>query len=548
MRRIITGLIAALLLVGICGCGMKLDFPKKSNKDPVITDAPEEVAPEEPEETAEKEPEEVEADLPVILGNGEYFLKVGNRVYFRDYDAEALSSPVLWGDYRAQHSEQGKKAICYLEDGSDAVVRAFEDEGYGPLYGYKDRLYGKDDVSFYSVKMDGSGYQRLSLGSGAFSFFAIVREYMFFEGYPTEGRSLICKEIETDRDVVVFRVPESGYGYPTISQVEISGDHVYIGISYLEGSGNFFQSGEIYQAPLNGSAPQGERILEITSSMEDSEFYDMPYFTVGEDGKLLTHSRKPNSAWIQENDLYVCDGNGTKSCLAVDWLPIEYGWFTQAVEQLSYLDGNIYVIKNLNRRSREDDIGWREAYKMVKSSLIRIDSDLNETEFATVLNPVKDLFCSVFLLEEKAGDGSTLILFSPLIMVYSWETELCERYGLDPDNPDQFFDSYEIVAPYQGDGYDAKVSEQAIFRPFNFESDASLTRDMNQFRAVMSEGVGEIYHAVKLENLYYDEYAGSFKTPESDYDKDIYYYDIIAEITFSEDGSEVTEINEVYRP
>lgn len=92
--------------------------------------------------------------------NAQYFVKIGDRVYFRGYGENSFLNPCMWGDY-LNNVNGAASSMFYYDEVTGDTVEAFEDNGFGKivfdnglfyLNGYK-----ADGVSsyVYAVTPDG---------------------------------------------------------------------------------------------------------------------------------------------------------------------------------------------------------------------------------------------------------------------------------------------------------------------------------------------------------------------------------------------------------
>ena len=57
-------------------------------------------------------------------------------------------------------------------------------------------------------------------------------------------------------------------------------------------------------------------------------------------------------------------------------------------EIMEYIDGKIYIMRNILERAREDDMGWRMAYKRREVRVYSVD--VNTGEETDIFNLIKD--------------------------------------------------------------------------------------------------------------------------------------------------------------
>lgn len=540
----------SIMMIGLLGCGED-EEKAVEEKEAVVT-----------EEESESEPAlgNVNVEPSVIeklsgdgvVGNGEFFIKIGDRIYFRKYGKDALCEAVMGGDFHSYFVEDGTRQICYVKKGDTKVHEAFYDTGFGELYYYDGLFYLKDDLGTYTIDKDGDNKEYLNLGEDMASFESIYDHYMFYTDLVGSDVTLFVKDLDNDEEgTPIYCLDiENELGWPTIEQAEVHGDDAYIGISYIDGSGNFFQGGEIIKTPVDGSDLEGEVVQDIEIEYdEDSEYLlAMKRFTVDDDGTVNTYSHLPGSVWVDMGDLYIANDDGEERLYMEDFERDPIGGIYEITEQVCMLDGEVYAINNLMVRSPQDDIGWREYYKDLRSTYLKIDVDDDLQELCRQDVSSGDMAGFIYLLQETGENDEHLILLDPSITVSREETELCDLYGLDPDDPDLFFDDYELVEPYFGDGYIFSISDDLSFQIVDYESDTfSRETDLDEFISYVDPGDWD-YEKVHIEDLEYNEYNNMYEVPKDDLDNDIYYSAIYGKLIFNDDFTEVERIEEIYLP
>lgn len=536
MKRTIL-IAAALTMVYLVGCsGMEVLEDKPATPSPIT-----EVATENPKipESITSVNENPEPDN--VQGNGTDFVKVGDRVYYREYDSDAMDESVLWGDLHGGETSKGKRYIKYFDVKTGDVQTAFEDEGYGVLSYYNGLFYFNGPDGYYTVSEDGSNKTALELEGEYSRFTQIIDNYLFYTDSENDENCVKYLDIDTNKTVYLCPIPESELGYPQITQIALNGDDAYVGISYIAGTGHFFQGGCIYKASL--SAEYEPELFRDMSSGEEKEYV---YF--GEDGKISFGTVRPESAYIDDTDVWVCDRAGNTKCFYENFISDKYSFIKDYAESLSYLGGSVYVIKNTLRYTKEYDIGWRESYRVIRSSNIRISDTLSVNEFNIVKGKPETIPANVYYIHEVGEDGATQILYQPLVVVQRDDRELCDILNIDPDDDEQFLESFHVADPYYSVGYVAPISDNLTFSAVDWESPAySSSGDKDFFISYMLKDEYDIYTMLSLTELHYDEWRDYYEFPNEDEDSPL-YRNIYAYITFSEDGKTITDIREEYLP
>ena len=76
-----------------------------------------------------------------IENNGGHFVRVGDRVYFRQYGKGTLDSPHVNGKFLNAGTGEGSSKITYYDASEQSVRAAFEDDGAGELYATPDGFW-----------------------------------------------------------------------------------------------------------------------------------------------------------------------------------------------------------------------------------------------------------------------------------------------------------------------------------------------------------------------------------------------------------------------
>lgn len=156
MKKRILNKAAALLLILVLLCCRGTPAAKGAALDAGAADTSMHSSEKNIPETGEKEPSK-ELSSEEIENNGGFFIRVGNKIYFRRYGHHTLESSALFGQFlETSHSgedtEKVSAMLAYdMETGQ--VTEVFEDAGYGRLFA--------GDGGFY-CKRAGDGYGNIA--------------------------------------------------------------------------------------------------------------------------------------------------------------------------------------------------------------------------------------------------------------------------------------------------------------------------------------------------------------------------------------------------
>ena len=136
-----------------------------------------------------------------IENNGGHFVRVGDRVYFRQYGKGTLDSPHVNGKFLNAGTGEGSSKITYYDASEQSVRAAFEDDGAGELYATPDGFWleraadGPYYTDAYLVTPEGE--ELVSLGG---------KDIL---GISEDGRFLAVRDLDTAGDLCIVGVPAS---------------------------------------------------------------------------------------------------------------------------------------------------------------------------------------------------------------------------------------------------------------------------------------------------------------------------------------------------
>ena len=355
-----------------------------------------------------------------IENNGGYFVAKDNVVYFRNYAKDLDGETALFGEFLNIPKKMENAQICSYDIDTKEVVSEFDDFGFGELYLYKDTFYlkeieGKEDTDYgniYSIKTDGSDRKDITKGhilamnpdngvyavenykdgvwfielwqqdKQIYSFKDDKDEHSasFIPSGKTDKYALFLKNAYDDSEnaeLWALELVENGElkkvgdfdidkeemmgAYPAVEQVAYSKDKVYFVLTLRGGTALTLQGAYLFEVDLN---EEGSLKLMDEGIRGDDEESILEIW-IDESGKLKKGKSKPFSTWSYETDLMFCDEDEQEKILCPDLFveDIEDNGTIKMLQKAEFVKGAFFVISCDAKRSEEDDIGWREAYK-----------------------------------------------------------------------------------------------------------------------------------------------------------------------------------------
>lgn len=355
-----------------------------------------------------------------IENNGGYFVAKDNVVYFRNYAKDLDGETALFGEFLNIPKKMENAQICSYDIDTKEVVSEFDDFGFGELYLYKDTFYlkaieDKEDTNYgniYSIKTDGSDRKDITKGhilamnpdngvyavenykdgvwfielwqqdKQIYSFKDDKDEHSasFIPSGKTDKYALFLKNAYDDSEnaeLWALELVENGElkkvgdfdidkeemmgAYPAVEQVAYSKDKVYFVLTLRGGTALTLQGAYLFEVDLNKEGSLKLMDEDIRGDDEES----ILEIWIDESGKLKKGKSKPFSTWSYETDLMFCDEDEQEKILCPDLFveDIEDNGTIKMLQKAEFVKGAFFVISCDAKRSEEDDIGWREAYK-----------------------------------------------------------------------------------------------------------------------------------------------------------------------------------------
>ncbi len=135
-----------------------------------------------------------------IENNGGHFVRVGDKVYFRQYGKRTLDSPHVNGKFLNAGTGEGKSKITYYDLTEKSVRAAFDDDGVGELYAAPSGFWlerAADGPYYTDAYLVSPGGEELACLSG-----------MDILGISDDGGFLALRDLDTEGDLCIVNSSE----------------------------------------------------------------------------------------------------------------------------------------------------------------------------------------------------------------------------------------------------------------------------------------------------------------------------------------------------
>lgn len=351
----------------------------------------------------------------------EYFLKIGDKVYFRKFGKNSLPKTATWAEYLAYPTGEKGSFIAAYDNTTKEVSKAFDDAG-GEFYYMNNRFYMQHKGTVYSVDENGNEYKELTENGNILGCFnkeylvvnqyeennqgvnKIIKSIIYKNGekdselntgerfefsMKTDGRYAIyqelnysenstkiwCKDLKSNKAPVLlgkinFEKLLSGTDSCELLQMKRKKSDIYFSMSLHSGNAGHLMGGCIYKAHPNkkNSLKLMTKNLLGKIMYDGGETYYTKDFNVDNKGKVKTFSLR-NSTHLYGKVLYFYDSKGKKKLITNDLLkllkikptmPDEY-----TVSAEAYIDGNLFMMIDRNRFN-EGSVGETYEYDIVE--------------------------------------------------------------------------------------------------------------------------------------------------------------------------------------
>ncbi len=441
MKRRLALAWALVLALTLFGCAKNTQSVQQPEAQPAAPVVPAPAAPTEPE----------------VENNGGYYVRVGDKVYFRRYGRDALEKTAVFGEFTGTWvGINGGSELMAYDPVSGGLETVCAESGFGPLW-YADggfylceRMAGDNYVVWYAL--DGSRAETLCPGTplgvtesgllaveaytaddSGWQDYVFYREkkevgalrgtdaYYIFGGLTDDGLFLLDAaygEDEAEKTFYQLTVEgklirlgvlpktESDEAEPfydvQVDRFAAANGKVAFGVGYYMGTGSFL--GETIFVEADVGQENSLRELTIESGEEEG---DLPYLTANADGTFSAVPALPGAVRVSWSDdgrypLEVFENGAWRALIPnfCDWA--EDGWDYRRVEQhLDYVDGRAYVTLACAYASPMDSIGWRDAYTLLDMLYLCVEPDGTEREITRVDHDAS-LYGDVWFIEGES--------------------------------------------------------------------------------------------------------------------------------------------------
>ncbi|MCR5119426.1 MAG: hypothetical protein K6B44_07380 [Lachnospiraceae bacterium] len=425
--KLMCGVLTLTVMLG--GCGKETEdrtaetssHVREEKKETPEEDKqePEEVIPEDeplPEDEGRTEPTMTEWEYAFSNGsvdnNGTYFVRVGDKVYFRNIPASALDEGAIFGEFLSTENEAVQCPLIEYDLNTQQWEEAGQISGTGKLFacpkgfyiGYPDlNDYADYGVQLYDIE---SGTQTeyckgipkgvsesgeilaVDRYTGQISETVLIKdgteiaclggENLYYEYCGFAGETLIALLHSADEEYILCSVDENGIytelgkvsdnemGYPTVEQFLSTGNEVYLSIAYYEGTGHFLYKWEAVKAytMLKDSLEQ----LMTGDDIEDGGEGYVPRIYIDETGTLCDAPHLPYEVFMgegsEENNLYYLTDIFDNELMVEDFIDNDYGDSCQVIQDITATYDTAFIIYADAEMNSDYDIGWRTGYKL----------------------------------------------------------------------------------------------------------------------------------------------------------------------------------------
>ncbi len=352
-----------------------------------------------------------------VENNGGYFVRVGDKVYYRVYHVRALERTSISQFFLDEKDATFPSELYCYDLKTEETEKICDVAGQGKLYAVTEGFCLRTPDGFQTklVRPDGSDGGIYGKGAiecvskdGRSACFAVYQDdvrpkhalfrdgqqitllseegsdYLDIEGFA--GNDLIgmryheddneyavfsCDENGNDTELGIIPTPE-GFAYmtPEWEQLAYDPSRFYFMIGFYEGSGHFLQSWECMEAVANqaGSLKIFHDSANDTAVAYGEEYIDrVPRIFLSDAGAGLT-PYATGDVFLSEGsygDLQYCDGNGYQT-LEKNYSPENDEWtrYDTFLQDAVVFGDKVFVISADVNRDEPADVGWRWAYDL----------------------------------------------------------------------------------------------------------------------------------------------------------------------------------------
>ena len=349
--------------------------------------------------------------------NGSYFVRIGNKVYFRKISQDSMNVGAEFGEFLYTEFTPTKCPLICFDLDTGRYEEAGEITCVGELYACPKGFYvGEKNpdsldsscTDLYDIKTGESGFycEGTPLGVSESGNLLAVEQYkgqciyttlvkdgketaslggenIYYEYCGFAGETLIVMLRTADEEYILCSVGEDGEitqlgsmgsydeGYPEIQELRFVNGSVYLPVGYFEGTGHFLSHWTTFKAVpgMSGSLEEfTDGREEADASDEEGPENEVPKICFDTGDEIFYSPHRPYKAYMgtgdNSNNMYYYDDIYEECILLRDFIKNDYGEKCQIIQDITTYPEYVFVIYADAVKDEEYSIGWRTGYKM----------------------------------------------------------------------------------------------------------------------------------------------------------------------------------------
>lgn len=347
--------------------------------------------------------------------NNEYYTQWDGNIYFRQYSDKSMDEGALFANYSPNHDENVPKDImCMDSDGN--ITKVGKDYGRDVIFILNEKIYStgrfSDETVIYSSDLTGENintYENLfdiydtyndiiicqtkkwgiavidsktgkektlvEYEDEHISYLGCDDKYIYYYLNQSNEELLLYKmTYDGDSTLLTKIIIESINPAYYIPDFQIVDDYLFFNVGYDDGSGSYYQGGNIYQLKKDGT--EKEVIYkQYFQEYNDPSFYvyktNSGHYEIKErssqgicqmddNGDIYIYPDETNIKYIllTKNEYYTL-GHGNQ-----DTMEDKKIW---TIDNMEYINGKFFFTIHIGIYNDEESIGWRDYYTRLES-------------------------------------------------------------------------------------------------------------------------------------------------------------------------------------
>ena len=402
-------------------------------------------------------------DGGIIDNNGSYFVRIGNKVYFRDISPDSMEEGAQFGHFLSNEQTPVKCPLirydldtCKWEEIGDITgtgklfacpdgfyIQEMEQDG---SYDYHTKLYDpvSNDTSVYckgkplgvsksgellAVEQYGGqniimslvrdGEEKVQLGGEGqyYGYCGFAGEDLIVLHHNANDEFILCSVNEDGEVTELGQVGAGQTSYPELQQFVSSRNDIYLTFGYFEGTGHFLAYYETLKA-LPGKKGSLEKADVFDDGYHDYTEDEVPAVCFESEGAAFYMAHPSYEAYMgrddKRNNLYYYNDIYDECLIVKDFIKNDYGDECQIIQDMTTTYDTVFVIYADAKADSEYDIGWRTGYRMTGWHIVAVpkfDTGNGETDII-YFNGESDDPGKILSSDEKSqsteeGEGET---------------------------------------------------------------------------------------------------------------------------------------------